>query len=95
VRDDPERVELRCHAPGRGYVFLADTFASGWSATVDGTVGEIVPAFVAFRAVPVEAGEHTVVFAFTPPGWPWAPLVSGLAALGALFVSFRGPPSHR
>jgi hypothetical protein len=84
VEDLPERVRLRANVPFPGYVVLADTFAAGWRATVDGEPAEILPADVAFRAVWVEPGEHEVVFAFTPPGWPAAPLVSVLATLVSL-----------
>ncbi|MBI3723528.1 hypothetical protein HY251_06185 [bacterium] len=82
--DGPERVRVRTGHREGAFLVLADTFASGWSATVDGTPAEIFPANVAFRAVFVPRGEHDVLFSYGPPGWPIAPAVSALACVAAL-----------
>ena len=49
-----------------GYLVLTDTYYPGWQATVDGTPVEILPANHAFRAVPLDSGEHRVVFEYDP-----------------------------
>ncbi len=77
--DEPERVELQIDAPADGWLFLVDTFMPGWSAALDGNPVPIHPGNLAFRAIPVPAGEHDVVFAYTAPGWR-AGLLAGLAA---------------
>ena len=46
-----ERVDVATDLRSPGYLFLADTFDPGWSATVDGYLTPIRPAQVAFRAV--------------------------------------------
>ena len=54
----------------------------GWSATVDGVPVNLPPGL--WREVEIGPGEHTVEFAYVPPG-----LKSGLAAAGlALLVLF-------
>jgi hypothetical protein len=69
VVDLPERVEVRTDSSGPSYLVLADTFDPGWTATVDGTRTPISPAYVAFRAVALAAGPHTVVFTYRPAGF--------------------------
>ncbi len=69
-----------------GYLVLADTYDPGWSATVDGQPATIRPAYVAFRAVYLKEGKHTVIFRYRPAGFQ-----SGLAlsAVG-LAISLLG-----
>src|SRR5581483_11942867 len=63
-----DRVVLRAHVPeGGGWVVLLDAFSADWSATVDGQTRPVLVADAIFRAVRVEAGEHTIVFAIGPP----------------------------
>ncbi len=90
-RDEPEVVQVRVTgAPAAGHLFLADAYASGWRAELDGAAADILPGNVAFRAVAVPAGDHTVTFLFTPPGWPWAIWASVASALLALGISALG-----
>jgi hypothetical protein len=66
VTDTPDRVVVTTLADRPGALVLADTFAAGWYADVDGTPATIVPAYDALRAVAIPAGEHTVTFAYRP-----------------------------
>ena len=68
VEDRPERVVVDTDAATPAYLVLGDTFDPGWSATVDGQPAPIRPAYVAFRAVYLAAGTHTVVFTYRPGG---------------------------
>lgn len=61
---EPTVIEISVDAPEDGYVVLTDTHYPGWDATVDGKPEEILPAFYAFRAVPVKKGSHTVKFMY-------------------------------
>ncbi|MBV8487081.1 MAG: YfhO family protein, partial [Planctomycetaceae bacterium] len=65
----PERVTIRTESPAASYLVLADTFDLGWTATVDGRPAPIRPAYVAFRAVALLPGSHTVVFTYQPAGF--------------------------
>jgi hypothetical protein len=96
VHDAPEEVAVEVATSCPGWFVLADTFAPGWTAAVDGRPQPIVPADAIFRAVAVPAGRHTVVFRYAP----WTVRV-GLAlsalglvvALGLLGARTHHPPA--
>lgn len=77
--DEAERVEVAVSAETPGYLFLADSFDPGWSATLDGEPVPIRPANIAFRAVFVPSGAHRVVFRYEPAGFRAGLAVSALA----------------
>ncbi len=77
-----QRAEIR--ATGPGTLVLADTWYPGWTATVDGVDTPILRADLLFRAVPIPAGSHDVVFRFDP-GLPGRLLwLAGAVLVGAL-----------
>jgi hypothetical protein len=77
-----ERVTIESDAPGRRWLVLSDTWYPGWRATVDGAAVPIARANFAFRAVPLAAGRHRVVFEYAP-----ASFRAGLAiSAGALVI---------
>jgi hypothetical protein len=77
----PDEVTVVASLPQRGWLVLADTWYRGWEATVDGQSAPIVRANYAFRAVPLRAGTHRVVFSFRPAAVPRG---KALMALGFL-----------
>ncbi len=81
LRDGPNRVIIQVKMAQAGYLVLTDTCYPGWQATVDGEPAEILPANHAFRAVALEAGEHTVVFEYAPLSFRVGAWISGIAAL--------------
>src|SRR5206468_11763797 len=87
LEETPESVHLRVRAPADGYAVLADAYAPGWSATVDGHPAALLRADGLFRAVPVPSGEHTVGMVYRP-----ASVIFGLIAggLGLLVVCAAG-----
>jgi hypothetical protein len=78
-----------------GWVVLADTHYPGWVAHVDGALAPLLHANYAFRAVAVEAGTHTVEFAYRPRSFAvgaWLSVVCLLVWLAAAVVSrWRAP----
>ena len=68
-----ERVEIRTRSAEGAFLVLSDSYYPGWSATIDhgveGAVAEIVPTNYLFRGVAIPAGEHTVVFEYSPLSW--------------------------
>jgi hypothetical protein len=71
----PAAVSLHEGANGRtidlvvsqpGYLVTSYTFYPGWRATIDGRPAEILRANYAFMALPLEPGEHRVVFRYRP-----------------------------
>ncbi len=90
--DDPERVVVKVLAPERGFVFLADQFFPGWSATVDGQPAAILLGNHAFRLVEVPKGPATVEFCYSPRRVWIGALVSGVSlavVLGMLVWTSR------
>ena len=85
TRDEPERVDVTTDCPSASYLFLADTFDPGWRATVDGRPAPIRPAQVAFRAVYLPPGRHSVAFRYRPAGWDLGLAISGLGVLAIAF----------
>jgi hypothetical protein len=84
VQEFPERVVVATDSATPAYLVLADTFDPGWSVTVDGRPQPIRPAYVAFRAVYLPAGAHTVDFRYRPAGWELGMVLSGCGILLAV-----------
>lgn len=92
VDELPERLVIRTEADGDAYLILADTYDPGWSATVDGDPAPVRPAYVNFRAVPVPAGRHEVVFRYTPAGFRIGLTVSVVGLAVAIVLLLRRSP---
>jgi hypothetical protein len=54
-----------------GILVLAERFAPGWRATVDGESTEVLRANYLLRAVAVPAGQHTVHYQYRAPTYLW------------------------
>jgi hypothetical protein len=91
IKDDPDLVILKTYSPGSSLLVLADSYASGWKALVDGTEEPILRANVGFRAVPLVSGSHEVTFRYQTPGFRLGLLISGLFALSVLVCLAPGP----
>jgi hypothetical protein len=65
----PERVEIITRSAAPALLVLSDSLYPGWSATVDGAPAPIKAVNGLFRGAVVPAGEHRVIFTFTPTGW--------------------------
>lgn len=66
IADDSEHVVIELDAPERGFLFLADQYFPGWSATVNGRPAPIVRANHTFRLVEVPRGPVRVEFHYRP-----------------------------
>jgi hypothetical protein len=65
LSDTGHRVTLRTSGSG-GFLVLSDCLTPGWNATVDGRPVPVFFGDIAFRLVPVPAGNHEVVFEYNP-----------------------------
>ena len=85
---EPERVVINAKTDKPGYLILADNYYPGWEATVDAQKVPVYRADYTFRAVPISAGEHRVVFEFRPALFVWGAIISGvtLFVVGILAV---------
>jgi hypothetical protein len=89
VTEIPERIEIEAQLDQPGYLFLADSWDPGWSVTVNGRPRPVVPAYLAFRAVFLQAGRHTVVFTYEPAGFRAGAIVSvGSVLMGLAWSRF-------
>jgi hypothetical protein len=79
-------VELSCVTSRQAMVVLADTFAPGWSAFVDGRLASVDRVFGVVRGVRVPEGEHRVRFVYLPTAYRLGAFVTllGLAVLAGL-----------
>lgn len=89
VEDTPNRVVAEVELAQPGYLVLSDIWYPGWEAEDNGSVVPVLNADVAFRAVPLPAGTHRVVFRFVPPGLTLGCLVSLVTLL--MTTAFRLP----
>ena len=91
----PEEVVLQALLPTPGYVVLSDSWYPGWRADIDGTPAATERANLAFRAVYVPQGTHTVRWTYRPAsylvglGISSAALLAIMAALATLFARHR------
>jgi hypothetical protein len=74
-----DRVEVVARSSAPGFLVLTDQNYPGWSAEVDGTPVPIETADYLFRAVPLPAGEHRVVFRFTPRSFQIGAVIAAVA----------------
>ena len=65
-RYENTRIEIQVTADGDGFLLLNDAWHPWWRASIDDEDLTILRANVMFRAVPVKAGTHRVIFEFRP-----------------------------
>jgi hypothetical protein len=64
---DHDRIEVRVTAGSDGFLVLADIYAGGWNATIDGDDADILQTNHTMRGIAVPAGDHTIVFEYGAP----------------------------
>jgi hypothetical protein len=62
----PNKSIMSCETDQDAFLYVSDTWYPGWHAYVDGKETKIYRANLAFRAVEVPKGKHTVVFKYVP-----------------------------
>jgi hypothetical protein len=85
----PERVTIRASTAAPGYLILSDAWYPGWRAMVDGQAVDIVRANVHFRAVYLDAGQHTLRFLYQPTSYYVGLGVSATAALAVVLLAIK------
>lgn len=80
--DRPGRVEMTATLERDGLVVVADTFAPGWKATIDGRAAPIFRTNRAMRGVAAARGVHRVVFTYEPGSFRAGLILSGAGLLG-------------
>ena len=85
----PNRLHLEVSAPGSGFVVLTDTFYPGWQAEMDGHPVEILQANLAFRAIALEAGQHTIDLYYRPLTFTFGLWISAITCLIIVGIIIR------
>lgn len=67
---------LKLRVPRAGLLYIADAYADGWSAKVNGKASPIVPANYGFRAIMLEPGDARVELRYLPPGLVGGAIIS-------------------
>jgi hypothetical protein len=95
--DRPEHVVVGCDCVRDSYAVLLDTWAPGWSVSVDGSPAAIEKADGLVRAVHLEPGAHVLEFSYRTPGLLLGFIVtcgSALACGVALLLARRKQPAR-
>lgn len=79
--------EVKTERPG--LLYLSDNFYPGWNAYIDGKHSNIVRANYTFRAVPIDAGAHTVSFIYEPLSFKFGIGGFVVGLLGMLIIGIR------
>lgn len=61
------RLNISVNSSSDRYLYVAMPFSEGWTAKVDGTPVKILRANVAFMAIPVNSGSHTIEMTYQTP----------------------------
>jgi hypothetical protein len=85
----PESVRLVAQTDRAGYLVLLDSWYPGWRAFVDGREVPVYRANFLFRAIPLEPGEHSIVFELRPLTLYVGAVVSALCFAFTCLVSLR------
>lgn len=72
-------IDVRSSAPG--WLVIADTWAPGWTATVNGRRTEVLRGNYTFRTVKIPAGRSQVALSYRPPGFVTGAILSGTTAV--------------
>lgn len=77
----PNKIILNAATDSSGFLILSDTYYPGWSVSVDGKKEPIYRANMAFRAVFLRPGSHSVEFTYRPVGFMAGIAITGLTVL--------------
>jgi hypothetical protein len=79
-----ERIEVEAESAGPALLVVNDAWAPGWTASIDGSPAEVLPADAMVRAVRWPAGRHHLVMGYEPPDVALGMAISGAAVVAAL-----------
>lgn len=82
----PTKIVITTSSATNQLLFLSDTYYPGWRAQIDGQPAPILRADLAFRAVPVPAGSHTVTMNYFPDTFKNGLLIAAATLIISLCV---------
>lgn len=80
--DAPGRIRVKTEAATKQLLVVAESYHSGWEASVDGRPRKVLRVYGGFMGCVVDAGRHKVEFRFLPKSFLWGRVIS----IGALFT---------
>ncbi len=88
------RVELDVRTSGRALLVTSEALYPGWTATVNGSPANIFATNVAFRGLPLEAGQSHIVMRYFPKSLVFSLVITVLALTLTvlLFTNHKTPP---
>ncbi|MFH0947321.1 MAG: hypothetical protein V2A76_19195 [Planctomycetota bacterium] len=87
VREEPERLTVKLEGgSGAGVLVVLDSYAPGWTATVNGKPAPVLLADFAFRAVLFPPGSTEVILTYEPKSVQYGAAIS-LAALALILFT--------
>ena len=90
VHYDPHTVVFKTDTTGNMFLFLSDEYYPSWHVKIDKNDVPVYKANIAFRAVEVPKGKHTVTFVYQPESFKNGLIIAGgsLLCLGFYIVFF-------
>jgi uncharacterized membrane protein YfhO len=89
------RVAAHVNASTEGFLFFSEPSYPERKATIDGHSVPALKANLAFTAVAVPAGEHSVELRYSPSRFYLGALISSMTAFGYAFTFVRRPRRER
>jgi hypothetical protein len=85
--DEPHRIVVNISAKNDGWLVIADTWDPGWYVKIDDNFGELFHANYLFKAIPINAGDHTVVLGYSSI---WFLAGAVLSTLSMMIIALLG-----
>jgi len=84
----PNKISINTQSKTNQWLLLTDSYYPGWKAYIDGKLTKILRANFTFRAIPVPAGNHTIIFSYRPDSFKYGLIISTITLSGILFYFF-------
>lgn len=88
-------MEISVNTREKALLFLSEIYYPGWKATIDGKDIPILRADYAFRAIPVEKGNHIVKFSYEPWSFRLGSYLAIGGLIGAIFLAWVSRNANR
>ncbi len=82
----PTKITIRTSSRTNQLLFLSDTYYPGWKAAIDGQPVKVLRADLAFRAVPVPAGEHKIIMTYFPNSFKYGLYLAAASLILSLLI---------
>jgi uncharacterized membrane protein YfhO len=83
------KVSFECETQSNAFLYVSDAYYPGWKAYLDGKEARIYRANLAFRAIYIPRGTHTVLFVYRPLSFYVGCCLTVFGLLASLFLLTR------